>query len=539
MPDFTFTSPDNKQYTVSGPNGATKEQAFQILQSHLGASNEQPSVLADMGKQALVGPAVGVADTFGQAGDLRNAISSGVSYLGDKAGISPDKVRQFKNLTSIGASALPFGSNIVNAPTSSQLRSGIESVTGQLPDAQTVPGQYMRTAGEFLPALVGGEESLIPKLAKRVIAPALTSETAGQLTQGTALEPYARLLGGVTGGLAAAKVGGAPKAVVPPTADELLSTAGNQFDAARNSGLTITPDAAETISNKIKSNLLNQGYHPDSQPQVFNALDRLAGYGIDDTGALKPVTTNEMESIRKALVNSKMNPDGSVRSAAKMATDQLLKEQGALTPTQVLSGNAADYNETLNNAIGNYAAGKRSNTVMGKAALGQLNADTAGSGGNLDNASRQAIKQLVRPINNDIVPQAKRLGFNDAEIAQMNQAARGTVTGNIARYLGKAAPTGIVSLAGGAGGGFAVGGPMGAVAAPVAGYVAKKIGDLSTKRAIAALDSLVRSRSPLATDVAARLPIVTKQLSAPTAALLSGMMASSSLRQPVSTLQQQ
>lgn len=35
MPDFDFTAPDGKQYTVSGPDGATPEQAFQILQSQL------------------------------------------------------------------------------------------------------------------------------------------------------------------------------------------------------------------------------------------------------------------------------------------------------------------------------------------------------------------------------------------------------------------------------------------------------------------------------------------------------------------------
>lgn len=37
MPAFTFTSPEGKRYTVNGPDGATKEQAFQVLQQQLGA----------------------------------------------------------------------------------------------------------------------------------------------------------------------------------------------------------------------------------------------------------------------------------------------------------------------------------------------------------------------------------------------------------------------------------------------------------------------------------------------------------------------
>jgi hypothetical protein len=70
------------------------------------------------------------------------------------------------------------------------------------------------------------------------------------------------------------------------------------------------------------------------------------------------------------------------------------------------------------------------------------------------------------------------------------------------------------------------GGPVGMVALPAVGYVAKKIGDLSTKKAVSALDSLVRSRSPLAAQVAAQLPPqVVTQLSPKTQALLSAMIA--------------
>lgn len=36
MPAFTFTSPQGQSYTVNGPDGATPEQAFQMLQQHLG-----------------------------------------------------------------------------------------------------------------------------------------------------------------------------------------------------------------------------------------------------------------------------------------------------------------------------------------------------------------------------------------------------------------------------------------------------------------------------------------------------------------------
>jgi hypothetical protein len=42
MPTFKFTSPDGKQYTVNGPDGATEQQAFQMLQSQLAAAKPAP-----------------------------------------------------------------------------------------------------------------------------------------------------------------------------------------------------------------------------------------------------------------------------------------------------------------------------------------------------------------------------------------------------------------------------------------------------------------------------------------------------------------
>ena len=46
MPDFTFTSPEGKSYTVTGPEGATKEQAFQVLQSQIAQGTAKESTAA-------------------------------------------------------------------------------------------------------------------------------------------------------------------------------------------------------------------------------------------------------------------------------------------------------------------------------------------------------------------------------------------------------------------------------------------------------------------------------------------------------------
>ncbi len=41
MPDFEFTNPEGRRFTVTGPAGATTEQAWSVLQQHLGSANNQ------------------------------------------------------------------------------------------------------------------------------------------------------------------------------------------------------------------------------------------------------------------------------------------------------------------------------------------------------------------------------------------------------------------------------------------------------------------------------------------------------------------
>ena len=43
MPSFTFTSPEGQKYTVNGPDGATQEQAFAILQGQIGKAKPPAS----------------------------------------------------------------------------------------------------------------------------------------------------------------------------------------------------------------------------------------------------------------------------------------------------------------------------------------------------------------------------------------------------------------------------------------------------------------------------------------------------------------
>lgn len=504
--------PDGAQ--VSFPDDMPAEQIRSLIAEKFPQAVNDVNPVADIAKSAGVGLAKGGIGVAGLLGDARSLLSSGVSAATDAMGLPQDKVQQFKDTMFEASKRLPYA-NAFTAPGSQEIQKRVEGVTGEFYKPQTTAGEYAQTAAEFLPNLAVGPGGIGRKLLTNVAAPALASETAGQLTKGTEIEPYARVVGGVGGGALAA--GGlanqAQKAArsTIPTTDDLLKTGSRQFESVRTSGATVDSNDVQIIAQGIRNKIAQEGADPEAQKLVFNIIDRLEAKGA----AGKPVPYAEIDVLRKSMNDLKLNPDGSIRKHAKSAVTELMDMM-----TQVLPQNVSG---TLKDAIGNWAAGKRSNIIQGKTDLGDLNAATAGAGGNIDNTTRQAFKQLARPLPNDVVPVAKKLGFNDAEIAQINDVARGTVGGNTARLLGKAAPTGAVSTGIAGGAGFALGGPAGAVAVPAVGYLAKLIGDMSTKRAVQTLDSLVRSRSPLARQVAASLPQIAAQLPPKTAALLGGL----------------
>lgn len=71
MPTFEFTSPEGKKYSVDGPPGATKEQAFAILQQQLGAA---PASAAPT--TAAPGESHGLLDTLASIpGHIKEAIT--------------------------------------------------------------------------------------------------------------------------------------------------------------------------------------------------------------------------------------------------------------------------------------------------------------------------------------------------------------------------------------------------------------------------------------------------------------------------------
>ena len=146
----------------------------------------------DIAKGAAGGLGRGLTGLAGLPGDVSEYGARGLDYATRKVGgwlgqdIAPRQARD----PSYGSAAA---------------QRTVEGVTGRpFYQPKTVPGQYASTIAEFAPgAVIPG--SAAARVANTVI-PAVTSETAGQITSGTAAEPWARAAGGIVGGVGGAKL---------------------------------------------------------------------------------------------------------------------------------------------------------------------------------------------------------------------------------------------------------------------------------------------------------------------------------------------
>lgn len=455
---------------------------------------DRPGYGADIAKSIPADLAGLVSGTVGLPGDMSNLLAQGSKvasdYLAQKLG--------FEKGAPLPAPLLP---------TSGSIQQKIEGVTGPLYQPQTGPGRMVQNAANFAPALLGGPETIAAKLATRVLAPAATQEGARALTEGTAAQPYAELAGALAGSggasallskIKAASVARTAAATLPEAAD-LKAAARAQYQAPAVADVQIQPAAVSDLATKIDSDLANQGFRPKLQSGVFDIVNELKA-------APGPVAVADLDAVRKALGVVGRETDAIGRptanaAAARSAIGHIDDFLPNLNPADLLRGNAGAANSILGEARSNWGAAKRSEQVKTLLANAEINAASANSGGNIQNATKQAFKPLLR--NNG----AKAIGYNDEEMAALNKIVRGTWTGSAARAAGNllGGGGGLGMLASGAAG-YEAGGLPGALAAGVAGRVLKRIGNQSTANAVQRLDTLIRSRSPEALRIAAQNP---------------------------------
>lgn len=148
---------------------------------------EDVGMLEDIVRSAGSGLAQGVANLAGLGSDLGSLARTGAAYA--YGGITGTDTSEFRQRESerprLGSETIKGA--IDQAGNWVEDRLGIGATTDYAP--QTTPGDYARTVGEFVAASPYGK---VGQVLKYGVLPALVSETAGQMTEGSPLEPMAR-----------------------------------------------------------------------------------------------------------------------------------------------------------------------------------------------------------------------------------------------------------------------------------------------------------------------------------------------------------
>ena len=218
----------------TGPGIPDEKPPAQDDQNAKNPPAQNSGVISDVAKSMTSGLGRGSAGLVGLPGDVANLVGKGGDYLRSK-GYLPEIPQD-----SVFRSQLPGSADV---------QKGIESVTGEFHKPETTAGKYAESVGQFIPAtataaLTGGLP-VASTVARYGVLPALTSEAAGQATEGTSAEPYARLAAALVGpGLVTA----GRRAITPlPASPERQAL----VNALRAEGVPVTAGQA-TGSNALR-----------------------------------------------------------------------------------------------------------------------------------------------------------------------------------------------------------------------------------------------------------------------------------------------
>lgn len=511
MPTFTFTAPDGTTHSIDGPEGATREQAFHMLQLKLGGAQSAPSATfaerfdaapkpqeslgSDVAKSVGSGLEQGTATALGLPGDLASLAHS----------VAPQGVID-------AVKAIPGAKALYNHLPGSQaiLNSASDPLVDPNYAPQSAAGRYTQAiAKNAAPGLVMGMGPT------GVLGGAIAGQAAYDATGSHTAEAGANLLGSVAAPLALAR---ATRTAMMPLHDaaQLKAAANAQYADPLIRDTTVTPQAAQAVAGDMSAALANarSRFAPAQVPEVHAAIDRLANPG-PNIGPPAPVSVEDLHSFRKTLgtigkqtQDFKPTEQAVAAGTAKRVLDRYLDN---IPSRDVAQGNPIDAVQALRDANANW---RYANSAEKLGNIIQKATDKAGSqasGLNYGNLQRQGLLPL---LDNDAA-KLRQMGLGSPdEIDAVRTAVQGDINTNTLRKAsnmlgggGGIASTGIGALAGG-GEGYRehgwLGGLAGTLAGAATGQTLRMLANARTRRAAQALQDALLAKAPANAGIVTR-----------------------------------
>jgi hypothetical protein len=305
-----------------------------------------------------------------------------------------------------------------------EAKSRLEAKHGEFYKPQTTAEKYLRTVGEF--AAPGGLVSKGTRTARaaQIAAPAIVSETAGQATEGTWAEPYARLAGALAGGTA---VNAGTRVVTPA----------GKTDAVR------AKNVAELERQGVDSLLAGQRTGNARIGSLEDASMSLPGGGRTRSvqeKAMEQFTGSALSKIGvtdDVYANLKLSGPRATDEVLEYAADQIGKRfENVAKVAKVVPDN--QFNSRLNAVVKNYVnSTSQGNRVPKVQAYAQEIATEAGKSGGMNGQKYLAIRSALRKDQRAGDPALRDAASRLVEQldAQMIRSAPSNLRPQVAKYI--------------------------------------------------------------------------------------------------------
>lgn len=469
---------DSGTYQIEAANEQALASAVGELPRAQGAS------LSGMAKSAGAGLVEGVAGLAGLPADALDLVARGADAL-------------------LGTKAAQESGPIAEKYGSAAMQKRVEGITGPLYKSQGGIEDFARTAGSFLPGLVGGAASIPVKLGTRVALPAAAAEGAKALTEGTALEPYAGVagaLGGLAGGIGVERAITRPAVAARPTRAQIDNETNALYRRPELGQVRIHGNEAARFADQTQVGI-DRGTIPGMRGAVpahdadrtFRVLDRLRNPGVG--AGPHEVRIDDLDGVRRILgeyagevgPNFRPTPNARAAMAARTAIDDFLAN---LNQNQLSSGNAQVASGILREARASAQAGFKIAKVERILEQARNTAAATHSGGNLEN---EIYKKVRTYLNN---PEKHLRGWSQDEIEALRRVLP-SLAESVLRRGGKllGGGGGLGQLASGSAGGAMFGLP-GMVGLPAAGMAMNRAGGALANRRVNLLMDVLASGAP-------------------------------------------
>lgn len=439
-----------QRYEIEAPDEAAAMKAIQGLMSSvkpqgnpaamLGGAGQAaagaaqvnaPSVASDIGDSVASRYQAGLLDIPGIPGDLGNLAGDAGGWVAGKVlglmGKSPEQVEaaraKAEGLTK-GAVSLPGSEDIKQAV-------GFEAYQPQT-GAGKVFDRYIGAGIELAPSAVatggaGAAKKIGGDVLKFAMAPAAAGEAAGEVTKGTALEPWARagamLLTGGAAGAKRAKVTGAK------SIDDWRMIGKQAYDDMKQAGVGVKASSFDRAVSDIERELNVAGFRPALHPQVATVLKEMKSVRN------APQSYEELDQLHRLAMGQTKNIDPDTRRIAGMLAGKIDDFMENLKPRDLMAGDPNEAFKALSkgrDAWRKMRTGERIQNLMERA-RDRVGANYTAAG--MQTAIRQEFKNFKWKGRREVSREFKMLTKD--EQAVVDSIIRGVSVENSLRLIGK------------------------------------------------------------------------------------------------------